>query len=296
VRILIYRNPDAGHERTLPDAIVETLQRTGHELVWKTIKEYRLGDSEAEYDLIVAAGGDGSVGRTARQLVGKPTPIAVLPMGTANNLASILDSGKHDLVDRIAEWAIVPFDAGTVDWGAEPDWFFEGFGIGAFAETAAKLTAMARAGATEGSRDAELARDIAALRDQARAQSPIEVDVHLDGKVVHAPVLMLEVLNIGLIGPNVQLAAGVDPWDGELDVVLVGENQRDDLIAYLEALAGGRDPDPPFKAARARDVRVRLPSLTCAHIDGRSHDVPGPADVRLGIRPGAVRFLGGTSG
>jgi hypothetical protein len=100
VRILIYQNPDAGHEHGLPAALIETLQRAGHEIAWKNSKEHRLSDPSIEgFDLVVAAGGDGSVGRTARQLVGGMVPIAVLPLGTANNLASILD-GKR-LSNRI---------------------------------------------------------------------------------------------------------------------------------------------------------------------------------------------------
>jgi diacylglycerol kinase family enzyme len=298
VRILIYQNPDAGHERGLPHALVERLQRAGHEVAWRNSKEDRLNDpTVGAFDLIVAAGGDGSVGRTARQLVGGTVPIAVLPLGTANNLASILDAGKHDLADRITEWAIVPFDAGTADWASgEPEWFFEGFGIGAFAETAARLTKLARSGSTEVNREAELARDIAALRDQARDQPPIDTEVHMDDRVIYARLLMLEALNIGLIGPKVELASGVDPSDGALDVVLVDEGQRGTLVAYLEALAAGREPEPPFTATRTRDVRVRVPSGACAHVDGRSVDLPAPAEVRLGVQPHAVRFLGGTSG
>jgi diacylglycerol kinase (ATP) len=297
VRVLIYQNPDAGHEPSLPQALVHKLQRAGHEVEWKSIKENRLGDATVgSFDLVVAAGGDGSVGRTARQLVGGRVPIAVLPLGTANNLASILDAGKHDLADRIAAWAIVPFDAGTVAWGDERDWFFEGFGIGAFAETAARLTALDRTGPTEDTREAELARDIMALRDRSRQQTPLECELHLDGKVVTAPLLMLEVLNIGLLGPKVELAPGVDPSDGALDVVLVDQDQRAKLTAYLEALSAGHDPGPPFAATRARQVRVKLPSEVCAHIDGKSVTLPSPVDIRLGIQHHAVRFLGGTPG
>jgi diacylglycerol kinase (ATP) len=297
VRVLIYQNPDAGHEPSLPQALVHKLQRAGHSVEWRSIKEHRLSDPAiGDFDLVVAAGGDGSVGRTARQLVGGHVPIAVLPMGTANNLASILDAGKHDLADRITEWAIVPFDAGTVEWGDERDWFFEGFGIGAFAETAAKLTALDRTGPTEDSREAELTRDILALRDRSRAQTPLDCEVHLDGKVVSARLIMLEVLNIGLLGPKVELAPGVDPSDGSLDVVLIDEAKRGKLTVYLEARAAGHDPGPPFAATRAHQVHVKLASNVCAHIDGKSVTVPSPVDIRLGIQHHAVRFLGGTPG
>jgi diacylglycerol kinase (ATP) len=296
VRVLIYQNPDAGHDGGLPPAFVQRLQQAGHAVDWTSIKQHRLSDPEIRaFDLVVAAGGDGSVGRTARQLVGSTVPIAVLPLGTANNLASILDSGKHDLVDRIAEWSIVPFDAATIEFDGNKDWFFEGYGMGVFAETAAKLTEERRTGPAESSREAELARDIEALLDQARTKRPIETEVRLGDKVFYAPLLMLEILNVGLLGPSVELAPGVDPSDGALDVVLVEESQRTLLTDYLAARKAARDAAPPFPAMRAKEIDVKLPPGTTTHLDGKTLKAPASGSVKIGIEHHAVRFLGGST-
>ena len=263
---------------------------------WINLKSRPLNDPEiGKFDLVVAAGGDGSVGRTARQLVGTTVPIAVLPLGTANNLALILDAGKHDLLDRIAEWSIVPFDAGTIEFDRNRDWFFEGFGVGAFAETAAALTAQDRAGSGESSREAELARDVAALCERSRTQTPFEAEVHVNGQVIYASLLMLEVLNIGRLGPNVELAPDVDPADGLLDVVLVEESQRELLTEFLAETEAGRRVAPPFTAVRGNEIRVKLQSGLVAHIDGNTSELPSSVDVNLGIQRHAVRFLGGSS-
>lgn len=42
---------------------------------------------ESYADVIVAAGGDGTINEVARGLLGRPTPLGVLPLGTANVLA-----------------------------------------------------------------------------------------------------------------------------------------------------------------------------------------------------------------
>jgi diacylglycerol kinase family enzyme len=279
----------------LPQDLVERLQRAGHDVDWTSLKHHRLSDPEVRaFDLVVAAGGDGSVGRTARQLVGSTVPIAVLPLGTANNLASILDAGKHDLVDRIEEWSVVPFDAGTVEIHGKRQWFFEGFGIGSFAEAAAKLTEQDRAGAEHESREAELARDLSALHEQLRTQPPIEAEVHVDGRVTYSSFLMLEVLNIGMIGPNVELAAGVDPSDGFLDVVLIDESEGKRVTKYLEGFKNSERPAPPLTAIHAREIRIKLASSALAHLDGETMELPSPSDIRLGVQPHAVRFLGGS--
>ena len=297
MRILIYQNPDAGHARPRPDTLIESLQRDGHDVEWRHIKEHRLSDPDTgPIDLVVAVGGDGSVGRTARQLIGGELPIAVLPMGTANNLATVLDAGAHDLTERIAAWTLVPFDAGTLEGCGEPDWFFEGLGLGAFADTAARLTESAQTHPPLPSREAELARDLDALTEAVRTCRPVEVEVGVDGKAFHTSLLMLEILNIGRLGPGVELTAGVDPSDGRLDVVMVEERHRPDLLAYLGALKGDGTPPSPFPAIQGTSVRVRAADPVCLHIDGRSTDVRAPVDLNIGVRQHAVRFLGGPLG
>jgi diacylglycerol kinase (ATP) len=294
VRILIYQNPDAGHERPRPDALIKSLQREGHEVEWRHIKKHRLSDPDTgPLDLVVAVGGDGSVGRTARQLIGGELPIAVLPMGTANNLANVLDAGKHDLAERIASWTLVPFDAGTLEGCGEPDWFFEGLGLGAFADTAARLTEEAKTAPAQPSRDAELARDLDELTRTVRDQRPIELEVFLEGKTIQARLLLLEVLNIGRLGPGVELSATVDPSDGLLDVVMVEEHHRDQLITYLEALKNGGDSPAPFQSLKTTSVRIRAAEPVGIHIDGRSEEVRAPVDLNIAIRRHAVQFLGG---
>jgi len=49
-----------------------------------------LGWREQGYDLVVAAGGDGTVGAVATHLTGSDLPLAILPLGTANDVARSL--------------------------------------------------------------------------------------------------------------------------------------------------------------------------------------------------------------
>jgi diacylglycerol kinase family enzyme len=294
VRVLVYHNPDAGHEpRPAADVIAE-LQRAGHEARWLNAKDHALDDEDLrDVDVVVAAGGDGNVGRTARQLLGRELPIAILPLGTANNLGTLLDSQPHDLPDRLARWRTLPFDAGILQRGDERMWFFEGFGIGAFAETAAALTARAETDPPEPNREAELRRDIRELSDRARAQRPLACEVLIDGQRLASPLIMLEVLNIGLIGPNVPVAPDADPSDGALDVVMVPEPERGALIAFLEACARGDRPPPPFPVRRATTVRITCAAGCIAHLDGSSIELAEGEEIQIGVRHHAVRFLRG---
>jgi diacylglycerol kinase family enzyme len=294
VRILIYQNPDAGHEPRPASDVISELQRAGHEARWLNAQDHTLDDDDLrEVDVVVAAGGDGNVGRTARQLLGREIPIAILPLGTANNLGTLLESQPHDLPDRIRRWRMLPFDAGILQRGDDRMWFFEGFGMGTFAETAAMLTARAETH-PEPNREAELTRDIHALAERARAQPPLDCEVHVDGVRLPAPPIMLEVLNIGLIGPNVPVAPQADPSDGALDVVAVYEPEREALTNFLEACARGEQPQaPPFHIQRATQVLIDCRAACVAHVDGSSVELAAGEQLDVGIRRHAVRFLRG---
>ena len=88
------------------------------------------------------AGGDGTVGKVARRLIGSRTPLAILPMGTANNIANTLGITGRSLEQLIKGWntaRCINFDAGVAKgpWGSRC--FIEGFGTGLFAEVMYQL-------------------------------------------------------------------------------------------------------------------------------------------------------------
>jgi diacylglycerol kinase (ATP) len=91
--ILVILNPAAGRRRRRRwRRVVAELERLGCTVVVRLTT--RAGDAERlaraaepEFDLVVAAGGDGTVHEVANGLLGSPCPLGVLPLGTANVLA-----------------------------------------------------------------------------------------------------------------------------------------------------------------------------------------------------------------
>lgn len=101
-RALIIYNPVAGY---FPG---RRLTRVCQSLSWlgveETIREtaYR-GDAEAfaaaasskDFDVVVAAGGDGTINEVANGLAGSHLPLAIIPLGTANVLAAEIDLPRN---------------------------------------------------------------------------------------------------------------------------------------------------------------------------------------------------------
>jgi len=99
---LIY-NPIAGAIRrrpNFPESILSVLRGGGHEAAatptegpgTASVQARRAIDQGA--DLILAAGGDGTINEVAQGVIGSRTPIAVLPGGTANVLSTEMELGR----------------------------------------------------------------------------------------------------------------------------------------------------------------------------------------------------------
>lgn len=106
--IHIIVNPTAGNRnRALLDRVVALLRAQGADV---TIEETRApghatelaraAARRGETDVIVAAGGDGTINEVARGLMGQGVPLGILPLGTANVLA--IEIGLRPRAEEIA--------------------------------------------------------------------------------------------------------------------------------------------------------------------------------------------------
>ena len=114
-----------------------SLTRCGHQAFYQSIKERGWKKAfKKPVDLVVAAGGDGTVHKTAWQLMGSGIPLAILPLGTANNLARTL--GFTESVDEILQSLHCgkgqPFDVGVARRSSRSEYFLEAAGGGLFAD------------------------------------------------------------------------------------------------------------------------------------------------------------------
>jgi diacylglycerol kinase (ATP) len=274
-RATLVHNTAAGDGRPSGGELREIIERHRYDVTYATTDADLDALLQDPGDLVVVAGGDGTVGQVAARLVGRSVPLAIFPIGTANNLAESL--GLSGPVDRLAAgWAhaerrLLDLASASGPWGVRP--FIESFGLGLFAHSMPILSALKKHARRQPGRDAALRQDRAALRKLAREFAPRTVQLRLDGLQADGEFLMVEAMNAPMLGPRLRLAPCADPGDGLLDVVLVPEDDRRRLADWL----GGDPADQVDLDVR----RVRTLELVWEgdplHIDGETWAGETPA-------------------
>jgi diacylglycerol kinase family enzyme len=296
VRITLIHNPSAGRQGAGEAAALRRLLRDcGHEVRYQSAKDERWKAAlEKAADLVMVAGGDGTVARVARRMVGRGVPLALLPSGTANNIARSLGLVARpfvELVRRPESWRRMRLDVGVAagPWGERH--FLEGVGAGLFADLLATPASEALK-----TRKAPVESGLQRLRQVAERCEPIEIAARLDGRDISGTYLLLEALNLPYVGPNLHLAAESRPGDGQLDVVLVRESERERLVHYLAHWQENRERLAVLPTARGRRLELEWTGFAL-HIDDRlrpkvdagPEEVAGLVEVRLD--GDAVEFL-----
>jgi diacylglycerol kinase (ATP) len=289
VRVTLVYNPTAGDEQHAGAHLVEQLADAGFDprLVSKRKKVPRRLEDPGE--LVAVAGGDGSVKSVALELAGRGVPMAILPMGTANNIAKSLGI-MGSVAELIAGWQRAErrrLRVGSVTgpWGMMP--FVESAGVGLFAELVTRGREEVDEN-TAGLTGHAIDRALLLLRRITGDQAPRYREVTLDGTDLSGEYLLVEAMNIPLAGPNVALAPGADWSDDLLDLVLVTERERSALQEYLRARLGGAAAPLELPVRRGRRVMLRA-SPSELHVDDEAYK-PEPDSERPDGAEGEVRI------
>jgi diacylglycerol kinase (ATP) len=291
MRLLVVHKANAGDDGDR-EALAAALKRAGHTTssVCKGQAEIRQAIEEAP-DAVVVLGGDGSVTAVARELIDTDIPIVPVPAGTANNVALFLGAGE-DPLPALQRGRRRALDMGVCDFtgGGATKVFLEGAGWGPFPDAIALLAGLDADAMVDGRED-ELERDSGLLKEVAARAPARWCSLELDGGEQAGCFLLVELLNIGNVGPNLRLAPDADPSDGLLDVVVVDEVERSELQAYLTVRIADRALPSPFSVRRARQIRMRIDEPTRLHVDDQLVEREGPLEVTISVRPRAVSFL-----
>lgn len=287
MRICLFWNPTAGDRLPLRD-ITGAIERAGHEITGILKKEDEVSAAlRMDVDVVVAAGGDGTVARAGRALVDGTLPMAILPLGTANNIATSLGIAD-DPMTAIAEWKnqrVVQIDVGVVSDGDGEHVFIEGVGTGLLPRGIKKGRSEATDHA-DASAEVEWARDV--FIDALAELQPRHSTLRIDDEEVDGDYLLVEVLNIASVGPRLKLSGETTPADGFLSVVIAGDGDRDAIRAHLSEPADRYDNHAWLRSWRAR--RIEVSGWHEYHVDDEVRTSP-TGKLRIAIRPSSLPVL-----
>jgi diacylglycerol kinase family enzyme len=288
MRISLLFNESAG-DGVSSQWLCETMRKNGHSpirLIAKDNVEDVLLDSP---ELVVAAGGDGTVRRAAEAIAGRGIPMAILPLGTANNIARSVgvEASITKLIERWHNADRRPLDLGVVrgSWGQNR--FLEGVGSGLIPAGIAAMKAELED--DDQNADARVARAVRGYHDVLSRLEPRRWTLTLDGIRMEGEFLVLEVLNIRSVGPNLVLFPDADPSDGYLSVVIAKEEHRKELDRYLRCLIEGKDCRVSLPRQLVRHVEID--GWEAIHIDDRLLRARGLGTVTIDIEPAALDLL-----
>lgn len=238
--------------------------------------------SSGKYDLVVAAGGDGTVSAVANGLVRTEIPLAVLPLGSGNALAremmiplvleQALDliTGAHDLV------GLDLIDAGERH-------FLLSLSAGLSAKTMQSTT-------RDEKRRLGKAAYVLEGFNQFFGLNLDRYEIDIDGKRVQARASEVFIANVGLVGfRQFRVSPKVQPDDGTLHVCIVRTKNLPDYIRlFSTALIGRAEHNPELVVIPGKDITITSDRPRPVQGDG---EVFGSTPVHAQVVPRAVRLV-----
>lgn len=289
IRALIIFNPTAGQAGSLEQdlrAACEVWRAHG----WAVDMQPTAGPgdgtriaraaADAGYDVVVAAGGDGTVNEVVNGLVGTDTALAALPIGTVNVWVRELGLPLQPVA---AAEALLRTRVRTIDVGRAGERYFllmAGIGFDAAVTAEVRSHEKRRLGAL-----AYLLRALGLAWNFRGTRAQIIVD----GRLRRSRVVMVVLGNSQLYGGVVKITARASLDDGLLDVcVIKGNTLRGAPFRLLSIFTQRYTVDPKLEYHRARRVQVITREPLAVQVDG---DHIGQTPMTFEAVPGALRAL-----
>ncbi|BDG48904.1 diacylglycerol kinase [Parageobacillus sp. KH3-4] len=273
-RARIIYNPTSGREifkRHLPDVLVR-LEKAGYETSCHATTG--AGDAteaarkavEREFDLVVAAGGDGTINEVVNGIADQDyrPKLAIIPVGTTNDFARAIGVPRsiEGACDIIANGEAVPIDIGSVTNEGKTRYFINIAGGGRLTELTYEVPSKLK---TMLGQLAYYLKGIEMLPSIKATEARIEYD----GKVFEGEIMLFLLSLTNSVGGFEKLAPDSSLNDGMFDLIILKKTNLAEFIRLVTLAARGEHiNDPHLIYTKANRVKVTSPNNMQLNLDG----------------------------
>lgn len=287
-------NPVAGRgagRRNL-DRLRRWAVRTGGDVVLsegpRDLTDQARRAAEDGVERLVVAGGDGTQHFAVRGLAGSPCALAVVPLGSGNDLGLSLDVPRklEDALERAVEGEVRSIDLGRVDAPDGPIHFAIYCGVGFDSEVTRVANEQVRF--VRG----PLIYPWAVLKTLVGFTPPTLRVTHDEGEY-HRRAMFATAANGPTFGGGMRIAPDARMDDGLFDLVLVDTVSKLRLLRIFPQVYRGRHLDQPeVTVVRTRRLHLAVDRPMVLYGDGEAL-TPIPEDgLEITVEPAALRVVG----
>ena len=238
---------------------------------------------EAEVDLVMAAGGDGTVRAVCAELAGTSTPVALVPSGTGNllarNLNIPLDTDEALRLALGGPTTTIDVVRCTWDGGEERFVVMAGLGLDAqiMDDTHDGLKKVIRTGAYA----------VAAMQNAVPDPFTLTVAVEEDEPFEQQAVMAL-LGNVGSITAGMNLFPDASPSDGAVDLMVASPERITDWAKLGAQILTGKEMEG-FSTHQGRRIRLTADEPVPFELDG---DMVGQTrSLEVEVEPAALNVV-----
>lgn len=297
--IQIIHNPTAGNASYSKQALIDFFKGSGNVIKYVSTDDDGWENFPVrQTDLIFLAGGDGTVRKLVEILIRnrKPNknlpPVKLFPLGTANNIAETLKIPADSNIRKIdQEGDRKNFDCGSVKGLKDQEFFLESVGFGIFPELISKTEENK---IEEEDPDEEIREVLDTLLEIVKDYKARKAKIKIDDITIKGSFLLVELMNIKFLGPNLKIAPGADPGDCYLDLIMIPEKNRPELISYLKKMIRNEhkniDTAKFVKTIRIKKIKMKWEGSKVHVDDSLIKDYSGKI-LKMKVVPAVFQFL-----
>ncbi|MBD1393787.1 diacylglycerol/lipid kinase family protein [Mucilaginibacter glaciei] len=288
-KALFIINPVSGGKKKdgVPELINSYLDHSkfSYETVFSTgIKHARdvARERAADYDVIVAVGGDGTINEVASAIAGTDTVLGVIPYGSGNGLSRFLDvpMNAEGAIKSLNRERIITIDAGKMNG----KWFFNMAGMGFDAHISHVFA--------KGSNKRGFFSYFKSSMQEVANYKAQQYQIDIDGVKYQREAFMLSLANSSQYGNNAHVSPTASVQDGLLDVCIIKPFPLYRFPEMGVRMFTKTSPGSQFvEIIKGKHIIITRTQPGPIHLDGEPREAGIAIDIE--VQPAALKIIVG---